>query len=305
MVKKLEKAVYKRFGLVYGDSGLQAARGRLLSQCLARYERERWQNHLDPEAAFAAALPTPEEVEAARAPYVREGMARAYYCGLCLLLALAGIPLLYAAVACVRRYMASGSALFSLLVFVSAAVSVWMIVQGFLWLKRSVRKTVAWIMLVIGVPLLAIKLLLIFAFVDTGRFYRYDYTDRVDAVASIELVRLDETPQRSSEEECLKYTVLEAAAPEQYGALLKDLANLRYWFRWFGDPPGLWTGTEIILIRFSPEQDGMLYAFYGRWHPGYVQREGTTQETEYYLCPCSDEQWDELAAKYFPDAPLE
>ena len=303
MLDRLKKDVWKRFGPTYGSQGLREARAALRAQCEKRYFDARRLPDADPETALQAALPTAEEVEAARAPHVRPGMARAYYCRLCILLTLVSIPLLYAGIACVRSYMAGGPVLFSLLVFIGAAVPVWLIAQGILWLKRS-GNAAPWIMIPIGVLLLLIVYLFIFVIVDTGRFYHYDHTDRLDQVASIDLVRLDKVPKQSSEGDCLEYTVIETAAPERYGSLLKDLAGLRYWFHWFGDPPWLGQGSEIILIRFSPDQDGMLYAFYGRWYPGHVLQTGTTQEMTYHLCPCSNEQWDELVARYFPGAPL-
>lgn len=302
MVKQLKRAVWKRFGSTYGSPKLREARSRLMYQCWLRYQRGQ-QNGLDPQSALAAALPAPEEVAAARAPHIQKGMAARYYASICVML-IACIPLLYAGVACVRSYIARGGLGFSLAVFAGAAIFVWMIAQGILWLVRSSRRVMACIMILIGVPLLACMVLFVFLFVDTGKLYRYDYTDRIDQIESIDLVRLDENPKRTNEGDCLKYTVMETAAPEQYGPLLKDLAGLRYYFHWFGDPPWLREGSEIILIRFSPDRDGMLYAFYGSWHPGYVRQEGTTQEMTYYLGPCSRDRWDELAERYFPNARL-
>lgn len=93
--KQLKKDLWKRFGPVYNSKALREVRNRLWDLCLEEYERQQRQNGLTSEAAVQAALSTLQEVEEARTPYIRKGMAKAYYRGIALTLILSAIPLLF------------------------------------------------------------------------------------------------------------------------------------------------------------------------------------------------------------------
>ena len=305
MIDQLKKAVYKRFGPVYGSLELKAARDKLCEQCWEVYKQERWAGIATMEAALQAALPTPEQVEAARAPYFRKGMAVAYWA----ILVLSAIPLLRAAVACVRAFAVYGFHFSPLLFLAVTAGLVWLILKGIFRMLYSSKRGIGVLFLLIGFPLLLLDLLCLFLLVDPGKLYSYDYTDRIDSVESIDWVQLDDFRDdllfvEEDEGGVLRYTVLETLGSERYEPLLKELAGIRYHRTRIGDPRFLTRGSRMILIRFSSEQGDIAYAFYGCWDPGYVQQDGTAQRLTYEAIRCDDEKWDELVAGYFPGVPL-
>lgn len=299
----LKMILWMRFGSAYGDAKLDAVRQTLFYRCWSTYEQMR-QGGASPMTALRACLPTYGQVAAARGPHIREGMAKVYYSRVCIQLILAALLLFYPALVCVRSLVARGFYLVPFLVFFGTAFSIWLVITGLFRLKKSPRKAAAVFVILIGVLLILSNAVVLFL-INPGKFHYYDYRDRLENVESIGLVRLDENPKRNSEGDCLQYTVIETAAQEQYEPLLKELAGLRFWCPSFGDLGTLTKGSEMILIRFSIEQNDVSCVFYGCRYPGYVQKKGKQYELTYYLTRvCSDQKWDDLVARYFPNAPL-
>ena len=139
---------------------------------------------------------------------------------------------------------------------------------------------------------------------DSGKHpHSYDYTDRIGSVESIDLVRLQDYRRESGEgEDCLEYTVMATLAPDKYETLMRELAGLQYFSQY--EPPTLYGKEVVLLIRFSPEQSDVRYAFYGGACPGKVIRDGKTERLQYDMYICYDNAWEDLVAGYFPNAPL-
>lgn len=192
--------------------------------------------------------------------------------------------------------------------FVNTVFAVLLVMIGALLIQCTSRRILPAFCLSIGIPLLMVNMFFILMICDANisrkHPYSYDYTNRTNSIESIELVRLQDYRMKSSEGEgCLEYMVMEALAPEKYEPMMRELTGLQYFGRY--ESPRLSGKEVVLLIRFSPEQSDVLYAFYGGTCPGKVIRDGKTERLAYDMYICPDNAWDDLMARYFPNAPLQ
>ena len=185
------------------------------------------------------------------------------------------------------------------LLFFATAGLLLLIAYGVLrLLLRRPKVAIGIIMIVVGVHLIVYPaFIMLILGVQTGNDH-FDYTDRIDEIASIALVECEAYDPKTG---TFEYTELKTLLSDQYEQITAELADLRY-SHYYGHPFFLQKGTQLILIRFSSAgKDGTIYAFYSRATPGYgkIQEDGQITAS-YRMEACDSDPWDALIRTYFP-----
>ncbi len=281
MREKLIRYIKKHFGLTYGSRELKNARAEITQNALARYDEE-LANGASEDAAYGIAVDSLGDVSALtkplKAPMKKRAAALAVTISLTALLALLALTPIFIFKG------TPGTAVFFVIIFSVPPV---LMGYGMISLANGVyKKTGSIVCLSLGGAVLLHELAVLAFFLlmllPGSKKYRFDYTDDIGRIKSIELVQVVKTARY---EDDFEYKVKREIPADEWPELLARIAELEY-VHPMGVPPGIYKGDSVFLIRFDHTVDGMTFAIIGRSGPGGGKRADSRImiDTDPYWC---------------------
>ncbi|MBO4879620.1 MAG: hypothetical protein J5544_05120 [Clostridia bacterium] len=127
-----------------------------------------------------------------------------------------------------------------------------------------------------------------------------DYTDRVSDIESVSYVEVTEIHSyaQGDKSDVFEYEVLETLDPDSFGAILKDLAALKYRFPIIGNPYFVYEGKKGILLKFNSDASDLVYALYCQYGYVTVSKCDRGLKVDNYGPSCDEKQWTQLIEEY-------